>query len=438
MLQVADPFVELQAALAGRLGQDGFSAQREAGVESFRAQGLPTRRWESWKYTHVARLAETRFGLADGPELHGADLEKLAELADICPQRIVFVNGQFSAELSCLDQLPAGVQLSSLAAELQSPSEPVRRYLGRIAGFEGRPFVALNSAFLADGAILRVAAGTQLDQPLGLVFLADSGEQPLLSQPRNLLLVEAGAKAQVVECYLGGPQASFTNAVTEVVLAANASLEHVKLQEEGPQAVHLAEMQVDLGRDSRLRAHSFAFGGALVRNAVLAQMNDTGAHCLLNGLYLARDRQHIDNHTAIEHRKPHCTSRQDYKGILDDQGVAVFDGKVLVRRDAQKTFAEQSNKNLLLSQQALVHTKPELQILADDVKCHHGATVGQLDPDALFYLRARGLPEAEARSLLTYAFASDLVAQTAMPALRERLEAHVLERLRDQAREETS
>ncbi len=438
MLQVAEPFTELQASLLSRLGPDSFSAQREAGLESFCKQGLPTRRWESWKYTSVARLAETPFSLAEGPQVREQDLSRFDEIAELCTHRIVFVNGCFSAELSRLEGLPAGVQLSSLAAELQAPSEHVRRYLGRVASFEGRPFVALNSAFLADGAVLRIAPGTQLSEPLGLVFIAASGAQPLLSQPRNLIVVEEGAQAQVLECYLGGPQLSFSNVVSEVVLAANASLEHVKLQEEGTASVHLAEQQFELGRDCRLEAHSFALGGGLVRNSVLARLNDTGSHCGLHGLYLVRGKQHIDNYTAIDHRKPHCTSSQNYKGILDDQGVAVFDGKVFVRKDAQKTFAEQSNKNLLLSQQALVHTKPELQILADDVKCHHGATVGQLDPDALFYLRARGIPRVEARRLLTYAFASDIVSKTTLPALRERLEAQVFERLRNQDIEESS
>ncbi len=423
MLDVAEPLIEAQAQVAARVGEDAFSALRLRGLERFTTLGLPTRKHEDWRYTNVSRLKTTRW---ESPE--GTDFDATAtgydEVVGLCARRMVFVNGRFSPAHSDLGTLPEGLRVASLDSLRAAPSAELVAHLGAIADASERPFVALNEACLEDGAVVQVAPGTVVKEPLALIFVATGG----LSNLRNVVLVGQGAELSVVEAYVGSGE-SFTNVVTEVALGANAGFEHAKLQEESLEAVHIAELHVHQERDSRLRSHSYALGGDLVRNAILARLDAPGGDCAMHGLYLVRGKQHVDNHTAIDHRKPHCNSAQIYKGILGDDAVAVFDGKVFVRPDAQKTTAEQSNKNLLLSDKALVHTKPELQILADDVRCHHGATVGQLDEDALFYLRSRGLGAELARRTLTYAFASDIVAESTVPALRERLEAHILARL---------
>jgi len=269
-----------------------------------------------------------------------------------------------------------------------------------------------------------------LQAPIHLLFVSSAPGNATLSQPRNLIVLGAGSQATVVETYAGlSDEVYFTNVVTEIVLGDNASLDHYKLQEEGARAFHIALTQVHHGRESRFTSHSIALGAALARNDVRALFATEGSECTLNGLYMATGKQHLDNRTLIDHQSPRCTSRELYKGVLDGQSRGVFSGRVLVRHDAQKTDASQTNKNLLLSDEALVDTKPQLEIFADDVKCAHGAAVGQLDEDALFYLRSRGIGQEAAKSLLTYAFASEMVNLIPLAPLRSRVRELVTSRL---------
>jgi Fe-S cluster assembly protein SufD len=269
-----------------------------------------------------------------------------------------------------------------------------------------------------------------LHEPIHLLFVSTAHGKPTLSQPRNLIVLGVGSQATVIETWAGlSDEVYFTNAVTEVVLGDNARLDHYKLQGEAAGAFHIALTQVQQGRDSRFNSHSVALGAALARNDLRALFASQGSECTLNGLYMATGKQHLDNRTLIDHQSPRCTSRELYKGVLDGQSRGVFSGRVLVRHDAQKTDASQTNKNLLLSDEAVVDTKPQLEIFADDVKCAHGAAVGQLDEDALFYLRSRGIDQEAAKGLLTYAFASEMVNLIPLAPLRERVRELVASRL---------
>ena len=363
---------------------------REEARQRFAELGFPTTHDEDWRFTSVAPIARTTFtpgesGLKAGPHPHGVQISKLSE----------------------------------------SPAEP---HLARYASYQNNAFVALNTANFEDGLFIHIAKGAVIDQPIEVVIESSANGHPTVSHPRILVVAEPGSQATIVETYKGSGGQYFTNPVTEIVAGDNAVIDHYKLQTESARAFHVSTLQVQLGRDTNFRSHSLAFGGALVRNDVNAVLSE-GCECTLNGLYLVNDEQHIDNHTAIDHAKPHAASHELYKGILEGHSTAVFNGKILVRKDAQKTDAKQTNKNLVLSEDARIDTKPELQILADDVRCTHGATIGQLDPEGIFYLQSRGIGLADARDLLIYAFARDIVDRIQVAALRDLLEKLLLEKL---------
>jgi Fe-S cluster assembly protein SufD len=320
------------------------------------------------------------------------------------------------------------VKAGSLAEALRADPDSVRPHFGQHAEFLNHSFVALNTAFANDGAYVRVPRGVVVERPVELVFVASG---PGISHPRTLITAGPNAQVTIAETYIGaGDDVYFTNAVTEIVAAENAVVDHYKLQVERPQSFHVATMQVAQGRSANFCSHSISLGGALVRNDANTVLSE-GAECTLNGLYLANGRQHVDNHTAIDHAQPHAVSHELYKGILDGHATAVFNGKIYVRKDAQKTDAKQTNKNLVLSEDAVINTKPELQIWADDVRCTHGATIGQLEPEAVFYLQSRGIGKEAARDLLTYAFARDILERIRINGLRERLEQVLFERLHE-------
>jgi len=299
--------------------------------------------------------------------------------------------------------------------------------LGRHAQFTTQAFVALNTAALEDGAFVHIKRGTVVDEPIHLLFVSTPSAGPTVSHPRTLIIAEENCQATIVESYSGTPdRVYFTNAVTEVAVAENAVLDHYKVQRESLKAYHVATMQLQLARSANFSSHSIALGGSLVRNDANAYLGGEGIECTLNGVYLGNDRQVIDNHTAIDHAMPHCNSHEVYKGILDGHSRGVFNGKIFVRQDAQKTDAKQTNQTLLLSPTAQIDTKPQLEIFADDVKCTHGATIGQLSDEALFYLRARGIPKDQARALLTYAFAGDIVSRIKVDAIRAQLDQVLL------------
>lgn len=387
----------------------------------FQELGFPTTRHEDWKYTNVTPITRQSFEPAHAGASITRDALQPALIAGDAPS-LVFVDGRFRAELSSPPKWTTPLSL----AQALSASDGAQPPIGSVAPLATHAFTALNTAFLLDGAYLRIPAGTTVAQPIHIIYLSTPNA---LVQPRTLIVAEPGASATVIEHYLGAEPASyFTNAVTEVVLERGASLEHYRVQQESTKAYHVGGLYVRQERDSRFTSHAVDLGGALVRidlRTVVAE----AASCELNGLYVVDGRQHVDNHTVIDHAEPRGVSREVYKGVLAGRARAVFNGRVVVQKDAQHIDAHQINNNLLLSDDVEVDTKPEFEIYADDVKCGHGATVGQLDADALFYLRSRAIEETAARDLLTYAFADDVVRRFKIAPLRAALEKSLRERL---------
>lgn len=411
-----------------------LQALRRAAWRWLAEHGFPTAKDEAWKYTRVAPLLAIPFQPAapgGGRPLSAADVERLAgDLCDLSGPRLVFVNGYFAAELSALEGLPPGIQVSNLAALLQADDGMLEAQFAHALRAQPQAFSALNTALAEDGAWVRIPADTRLEQPIQLLFLADVGATPLLLSPRVLVRMGAGSRATIVESHVGSAgECYLSNAVTEVMLEAGAALEYYQLQHQSRAAFHVALLDVRQAEGSRFAAHSVALGAALARQEVRVLLEGPGAEVALNGLYLPRGEQHLDNQTCIEHLAPRCTSRELYKGVIDGRGHGVFDGRIIVRPGAIKTDACQINKNLLLSASAQANSQPRLEILADDVKCAHGAAVGQLDEQALFYLRSRGIPLAAARALLTCAFAGELLELIRLAPLRAALERLVAAQL---------
>ena len=377
----------------GAKGPSWLRQLRESAIASFKELGFPTTRNEEWKYTNVEPIVSLAFNRANG-EADAVTVNDLCALSFMDPacNRLVFVNGAFAPNLSSLRGLPDGVRVESLAQALRSHHETLAPRLARYARFQEQSFVALNTAFIEDGAFVIVPHGCRLEEPIYLVFVSIAAQSPVVSHPRNLIVLENGSEARIVESYVGlGTGVYFTNAVTELVVGDHAIIDHYRLQREAESGFHVGALEAQLNRNCNFTGHAIMLGGSLVRNDLHAMLEGEGSDCILNGLYLMDGKQHLDNHTEIEHVKPRTTSLELYKGILSGSARAVFDGKILVHKDAQKTDSKQTNKNLLLSADAVVNTKPQLEIYADDVKCSHGSTIGQLDGDALFYLRSRGL-----------------------------------------------
>jgi Fe-S cluster assembly protein SufD len=401
---------------------------RRRAIERFAELGFPTMRQEDWRFTNVGPIARTDWEIADGGEpVDATDIEPY-----VYPDmyRAVFVNGRLQEDLSRLEGLPEGVTVTHLAAALAAGHAAVEEHLGAHASFENQAFVALNTAFFADGALVHVADGVVLEKPIQLVFVSRPAAAPRVAFPRNLVVAGENAQATVVETYCGvGAGEMLTVPVTELVAGDAANLDHYRLQQELYDTHHVALQQYRTGRHTTLSSHSLSFGGKLVRNDVRAELAGEGGSCTLNGLYLVKGRQHVDTHMWVEHIAPHCYSHELYKGLLEERGRAVFNGLIHVHKGAQKTDGVQTNRNLLLSPDALVNTNPQLLIFADDVKCTHGSTVGQLDADAVFYLRSRGIGEEAAKSLLIYAFARDIVDRVKLAPVRKDLEELLFSRL---------
>ncbi len=404
---------------------------RRSAFQWIAEQGFPTAKDEAWKYTRVAPILEVPFEPAEpaiSRRLSAGAIEKLA--GDLGEVRLVVVNGYFAPELSSLRQLPMGATVMGLAAALVQDEELLAPFLSRPFREQPQAFTALSAALAEDGVLIRIPANTSIKEPIHIVFISDTGASPLVSHPRCLVLAGPGSRATIVESYVGIlGDVYLTNAVTDIVLEEGAVVEHYKLQSEAETAFHIALLDVRQGRGSRFSSHSLALGASTARHEVRVRLEAEGAEVTLNGLYMPKNEQHLDNPTTIEHAAPHCTSRELYKGIVDGRGRGSFDGRIIVRPGAFKTDASQTNKNLLLSESAQVDTRPRLEIFADDVKCTHGATVGQLDEDAVFYLRSRGVPHGAARELLTYAFASEMLGLLRVEALRARVERMVAWRL---------
>ena len=433
-------------------GPHWLQTLRRQGMARFEALGFPSTKNEDWHFTSVAPIAERTFRLApvvdrdmrDNSGRRGAGRRKddVTKAAGISPRHLerfkfeqsdwhtlVFVNGVFYESLSALDGIGDGVRVSSLAREIESGSEVVRRHLGKIAAFEQHAFTALNTAFINDGAVIELQADAVVEKPIHLLFVSE-GET--VSHPRNLVIAGRHSRAVLVESFVSVRDSEyFTNAVTEIAVGEGAHIDHYKIQRESETAFHVGTVQAREERDSQLHSFSFATGGSLARTNIYTSLDGDASTCTLNGLYLTDGTQHIDNQTSIEHIAPNCPSHEVYKGVLDGRSHGVFNGKVYVHPEAQKTDGKQSNNNLLLSPTARVDTKPQLEIFADDVKCTHGATVGRLDELAMFYLNSRGIGRETARTLLTYAFAADVLETIELEPLKKGLEKMVLARFTD-------
>ncbi|OGR83990.1 MAG: Fe-S cluster assembly protein SufD [Elusimicrobia bacterium RIFCSPHIGHO2_02_FULL_57_9] len=433
MIATMTPIVEL----------DWLNQKRGSARSRFEELGFPTVNNEDWRFTDVSPIARTVFAAASsagraerfltagagGPLLDasGADYFKAERLPGLpgfsSGLQLVFINGRYAPHLSQLtesDQACAG----SLAAWLKNDPDKIQPWLAR----EGHAsaFAALNTAFFSDGAVVYLPKGAQPKEPIRLLFISTPSPEPTAVYPRILIVAESGAGAVVVEEYAGlDGSVCFNNVVAEIELGDNAGLEHYKIQRESPAAFHVASTEVRQGRDSRYVSHSLSWGGSLTRNDVSVLLDAEGAGCSLNGLYMVSGTQLVDNHTKIDHARPHTTSRELYKGVLDGRSRAVFNGTIIVRPNAQKISSVQANRNLLLSEHCRVDTKPEFKIFANDVQCKHGATIGQLSSEAIFYLRSRGIEEQEARRILVYAFMSEMVELIGLRPLRRALRHYV-------------
>ncbi len=405
---------------------------RRGAMDRFARTGFPSAREEEWRFTPVTPIVQTPWRMAAGGSEDIAR-DQLAPFGfgheEWCT--LVFVNGEYAPGLSVPGSLPPAVMATSLSEALRNGSELVQRHLARYARVEENPFTALNTAFFQDGGFVHVPAGLDLPLPINLVFVTTGDAAGAVNHPRNLILVERNARASVVESYVTLTPGTryWTNPVTEVWTGANSWVEHTRIQRESEAAYHVATTQVEVSRDSHYRSFSMAMGAALARHNLNARLADKYSEALLYGLYITHGEQLVDNHTVLYHDHPNGHSWEVYKGILDGRSRAVFNGKVMVKAEAQKTDAKQTNRNLLLSDFARVDTKPQLEIFADDVKCTHVATVGQLDEVALFYALTRGLPADEARRLLTYAFAAEVIEEVALEPVRLELNRLLLERL---------
>jgi Fe-S cluster assembly protein SufD len=399
---------------------------RAAAIEQFAELGFPTTRQEDWKYTNLASLERQDFRLGT-PSSNGVSREQIEEWNLAQKSHVlVFVDGHYRGELSRVGALPQGALVASLAQALASHAELLESVIA--PGAAQPVFAALNTALFTDGALVYVPDGASIDEAIHLLFIGAAGGT--MNHLRNVIIAGTEAQAKVVEHYVGVSSASyFTNAVTSVRAARGARIDHYKLQQESASAYHVGAIGAVQAQASAFSSFSFALGAALARNDIHTMFNGADSHCALSGLYLTADKQLVDHHTRIDHAQPRCMSREFYKGVLDGSSRAVFNGKVVVHKGAQQTDAHQTNKNLLLSETAEVDTKPELEIYADDVKCGHGATVGQLDDNQIFYLRSRGLDLAAARTLLTYAFAEDIVSAIGLQPVRERIEHIMVRRL---------
>jgi Fe-S cluster assembly protein SufD len=418
---------------------------REGGWARFSAKGFPSTRDEDWRFTNLAALKKISFRRAVKGEVavSAAQLEPYRVAGSTC--QLVFVNGHFSPKLSDLKNLPEGLLVCALAEAIDCglqgcAPEGIEQHLGRYADMDRDVFTALNTALWEDGAYLRIRRSVTLEHPIHLLYVSAGAGTEIATHPRTLIIAEDASQAAIIEDYVSlGDEAAFSNAVTELAAGQNAVISHFLVERENLASINVSTLRLEQSRSAQVDSHSILLGGGLVRNNVHPVLNGEGAECLINGLFVGASGQHsaggqhIDNFMLVEHARPHCNSRQFYNGILADSARGVFHGRIIVHKDAQKTDAKQTNRNLLLSDNARIDTKPQLEIYADDVKCTHGATIGQIDDAQLFYLRARGIAEADARNLLLYAFAAECLDRMKEPAAREFAGTLIRQRLRELA-----
>jgi Fe-S cluster assembly protein SufD len=396
---------------------------REDAFARFCQAGFPTTRDEDWRFTNVSAISQGSFHAARKTDqrIAAADLRPFRMPCAAC--QLVFVNGRFAAELSDGGALPSGIRVGSLAQEIANNPHALEPHLGRYINYQRDSFAALNTAFIEDGAYVHLAKRTVLEAPIHLLFVSAGDGFPAMAHPHTLIIAEDESQAGIVEDYVSfGSGAFFSNVVTELVAGENAVISHYLTEREDLDALNVSTLRLQQARSANVSSHSVLLGGALVRNNVHPVLAGEGGECLINGLFIGNGRQHMDNYMLVEHASPHCSSRQFYNGILDGSSHGVFHGRIIVHKDAQKTDAKQTNRNLLLSDNAQIDTKPQLEIYADDVKCTHGATIGQIEENALFYMRSRGIDESSARRLLLFAFAHESLERMKSDGVREYLE----------------
>ncbi|MFQ5584106.1 MAG: Fe-S cluster assembly protein SufD [Calditrichia bacterium] len=407
-----------------------FHTVRQEAIARFSELGFPTTRNEEWKYTSISPLLKKEFTLGDETAKLSPQEIKKYTFKGLEETVVVLINGCYYSELSTFRADQKGVLVEGMAAAFAKHPQLISNFLAKYADYRQEPFVALNTAFTLDGVFVYIPEGTVIEKPIHLLNISAPAEDNSFSNPRILIVAGRDSKVQLVEThehYSG--YSCFVNQVTEIVLEEKAVVDHIKIQDENLQTYHIANRQVHQSKGSNYSSVNIDLGGALVRNNLNVKLNDENCEAHLIGFYLGKDNQHVDNHTFMDHAMPNCHSNELYKGILDDKSRGVFNGKIMVRKDAQKTNAYQNNKSLLLSDFATMNAKPQLEIFADDVKCSHGATVGELDEEALFYLRTRGIALEKARAILQYAFASDVFSYIKIEAVREKLDEILHERL---------
>ncbi|MGZ8214818.1 MAG: Fe-S cluster assembly protein SufD [Methylosarcina sp.] len=419
-----DDYQTLAPVLPGR-NLPWLATMRSEALAHFSEHGFPSPREEEWRYTNVSAIEKKRFAPQAGRGAVAIDPAWLERYRLPDAWSVVLVDGHFSPELSNLEGVPESMTVMSMAAALQKHPEWVRPYLGQAVGLEEHGFIAFNTAWFSDGLMVKIPAWERAAKPIQLLHVVTGADG--LAATRNLIVVEQGAEVQVIETFAGLDEAYLAAAVTEAFVGPNAGLTLYKMQCESAKAYHFGGLYVKQSRDARFVHHNFAFGGLLARSDIHTDL-DQASECELNGLYLGVKRQHIDNHTRINHLQPYASSREIYKGVLDDRARGVFQGRVIVAENAQKTDSQMNNRNILLSEDAEADTKPQLEIYADDVKCGHGVTVGQLDEKSVYYLQSRCIDEETARNMLTFAFANEMVGKIKIDSLHDQVLAQVLER----------
>lgn len=427
---ILDAFKGLEEKTSSKFPQ-WFLAQRREAMSSFSSVSFPKLQDEEWKYTNIKPILDQAYTLdlepqASPSQLTTKDLEVLLE-KKIGEIRLVFIDGYYSNEFSKVPAQMDGLVIESFQHAIEKYSDHLKPYLGQQANSKSDAFTALNSSFIHDGQFILVPRGKAFEKPIELIYISTANK---ISQPRNLFVSAENSKASVIETHISlGTEIGFTNSVTEIFLGRGAHLRHYKIQKQNKESFHMASNHVSCEEKSHYESYSFTFGSRLSRDNLNVTLKAEEAECVLNGLYLVSGSQHTDHHSVIDHIKPHGKSTQVYKGVLSGRSRAVFNGKIFVRLGAQKTDAHQVNKNLLLSEGATIDTKPQLEILADDVKCTHGAAIGELDKSEIFYVRSRGLSEESARKLLTRGFANEVVETVKIDPLRASLEKWVWQAL---------
>ncbi len=418
---------------AAPAGPAWLQALRKDAIARVAEAGFPTTKQEEWRFTSVAPIVETPFQ-RPSPKAAGLALVRSHEICEAHRHLLVFVNGAFEPSLSQVSGLPKGAVIGSLRGgdgTLKGPAaDLIERHYGRTTAAVRNPFANLNTAFADDGAFVYLPSGAAMDEPVQLLYLAVPNGAPIVTHPRNLVIVDKGARVSLVETYGGTAGAVYwANAVTEIVAGEAARVDAYRIQRDSEKAFHTGATYSDQARDSNVAVHPVVFGAALSRHDIVTRLGGENARCIINGLYILGGKQHADHHTTIDHAQPHCESHEYMNGVLDGQSHGVFNGRIIVRPGAQQTDSKQTNNNLVLSEDARADSQPQLEIYADDVKCTHGATLGPIDPKAMFYLTSRGIPTAEARSLLTYGFGAEIIDRMEIAPLQAQLDRMIRQRV---------